>query len=256
LKKKNIRILSWNVNGIRSVLEKGFRDWLKRESPDILCLQETKASPDQLDGSLTSPAGYTTYWNNPSKKGYAGVAVYTKKKPASFKEDFSVKSFNTEGRTLILDFKDFILINAYFPNGRMGPDRLKYKLEFYDKFLKFVDGLTNRNLVICGDFNTAHKKIDLARPKENEMFSGFLPVEREWMDKFISHGYADTFRQFNEEEGQYTYWDYKGRARERNVGWRLDYFFVAEKLLSRVKNAFIMPEVTGSDHCPVGIEIS
>jgi exodeoxyribonuclease-3 len=249
-----MRIFSWNVNGIRATLENGFLELLTRRSPDILCLQETKAYPDQLDSSIVSPRGYTTYWNNPQKKGYAGVAVFAKKKPSSVKKDFSVKSFNTEGRALILEVSKFTLINVYFPNGRMGPDRLKYKMEFYDRFLKFIDGLKNRNIVICGDFNTAHKEIDLARPKANEMFSGFLPMERQWMDKFISHGYIDTFRHFNKEAGHYTYWDYKARARERNVGWRIDYFFVTEKFLPKVKNAFILPEVMGSDHCPIGIE--
>ncbi|MGB2630930.1 MAG: exodeoxyribonuclease III [Candidatus Omnitrophota bacterium] len=250
-----MRILSWNVNGLRAVLDKGFLDWLKKDSPDILCLQETKAEPDQLPASVVSPRGYNAYWNNPGRKGYAGVSVFSGKKPKSVKVDFSARTFDTEGRALILDLKDFILINVYFPNGRMGPDRLKYKLEFYDRFLKYVDGIKKRNIVICGDFNTAHEEIDLARPKENEMFSGFLPAERKWMDKFISHGYVDTFRHFNKEGGNYSYWDYKGRARQRNVGWRLDYFFVTEKFLSRVKTAFIMTEVMGSDHCPVGIEI-
>ena len=250
-----MRIFSWNVNGIRAALESGFLKWLSRESPDILCLQETKAYPDQLDPLVVSPRGYTTYWNNPQKKGYAGVAVFTKKKPTSVKKDFSARSFDTEGRALILEIGKITLINVYFPNGRMGPDRLRYKMEFYEKFLKFVDSLKGRNLVICGDFNTAHKEIDLARPRENEMFSGFLPIEREWMDEFTSHGYVDTFRHFNKEGGQYTYWDYKARARERNVGWRLDYFFTTEKFLPKVKDAFILPEVQGSDHCPIGIEL-
>ncbi len=251
-----MRILSWNVNGIRAALESGFLEWLAKESPDILCLQETKAYPDQLDPSIVSPREYITHWNNPQRKGYAGVAVFTKKKPSSVKKDFSARSFDTEGRALILEIGKTTLINVYFPNGRMGPDRLKYKMEFYEKFLKFVDSLKDRNLVICGDFNTAHKEIDLARPEENKMFSGFLPIEREWMDKFVSHGYVDTFRHFNSEGGQYTYWDYKSRARQRNIGWRLDYFFVTKKILPRIKDAFIMPEVTGSDHCPVGVEIT
>jgi len=250
-----VRILSWNVNGIRACADKGFLDWLKKESPDILCLQETKAYPEQLDPALASPAGYTAYWNNPPRKGYAGVAVFTRKKPSSVKKDFSVKTFDTEGRALILDYRDFILLNVYFPNAGMGAHRLAYKLEFYDRFLGYVDKLKNRNLVICGDLNTAHKEIDLARPKENENFTGFLPVEREWIDKLISHKYVDTFRYFNKESGHYTWWDYKTRARKRNIGWRIDYFFVTEKLIKKVKNAFIMPEVQGSDHCPIGIEM-
>ena len=250
-----MKIISWNVNGIRAVAQKGFLEWLAGESPDVLCLQETKAAPGQLGEDLTAPDGYATYWNSPQKKGYAGVAVFTKKKPASVKTDFPPASLDTEGRALILDFKDFILMNVYFPNGGMGPARLRYKLDFYDAFLEYADSLKNRRIIICGDFNTAHKEIDLARPKQNEIFSGFLPVEREWLDKFVSRGYADTFRRFNGEGGNYTWWDYKTRSRERNVGWRIDYFFVTEKLLPRLKKAFIMPDVQGSDHCPVGIEL-
>jgi len=251
-----MKILSWNVNGIRAAKEKGFLNWLAEESPDILCLQETKAFPEQIEPSLAYPKGYTTYWNNPGRRGYAGVAVFTKKEPVSFDKDFSKTRFDTEGRALILDYKDFILINVYFPNGGMGAHRLKYKLEFYEQFLDFVDGIKNRNIVICGDVNTAHAEIDLARPKENEMFTGFLPEERAWIDKFLSHGYIDTFRYFNKEAGNYTWWDYKTRARERNVGWRIDYFFVTKKMIGMVKDAFILKDVVGSDHCPVGIELS
>ncbi|MFC1480334.1 exodeoxyribonuclease III [Candidatus Omnitrophota bacterium] len=250
-----MRIFSWNVNGIRSVAGKGFPGWFRKESPDILCLQETKAHPEQLEQSHVIPEGYLAYWNNPERKGYAGVSVFTKAKPAIVKKDFPPGSFNTEGRTLILNFKDFILINVYFPNGGMGPLRLEYKLDFYEKLLKFVNGIKNRNIVICGDFNTAHKEKDLARPKQNEMFSGFLPEEREWMDKFVSCGYVDTFRHFNAGAGHYTWWDYKTRARQRNVGWRIDYFFVTKKMIPRVKKAFIMPDIEGSDHCPIGIEL-
>jgi len=250
-----LKIISWNVNGIRSISKKGFLEWFREEAPDILCLQETKAEPGQLDESLTSPKGYTTYWNYPEKKGYAGVAVLAKKEPCSVKKDFPPAGLDTEGRALILDHKSFLLINVYFPNGGMSRDRLRYKLAFYDAFLEYVDGLRNRNIVICGDFNTAHKEIDLARPKQNEMFSGFLPEERAWMDKFASRGYVDTFRRFNGEGGNYTWWDYKTRSRERNVGWRIDYFFVTKKLLPRLKDAFILSDVKGSDHCPVGIEL-
>jgi exodeoxyribonuclease-3 len=253
---KKLRLFSWNVNGIRAASGKGFLDWFTSESPDVLCLQETKAYPEQLEESLTSLKGYRTYWNNPTRKGYAGVSVFTKIKPVSVEKDFTPKGFNTEGRALILDLKEFILINVYFPNGGMSPERLAYKLDFYEKFLEYVDSIKNRNIVICGDVNTAHKEIDLARPKENVMFSGFLPEERAWVDKFVSHGYVDTFRQFNSEPGQYTWWDYKTHSRERNVGWRIDYFFVTKEFLPKVKDAFILPDVLGSDHCPVGIEIS
>lgn len=250
-----MKIVSWNVNGIRAIAGKGFLGFLSKESPDILCLQETKAHPEQLGEDLLAPKGYKTYWNHPERKGYAGVCVYTKTEPDSIEKDFGVKSFDTEGRMLMLEYKDFMLLNVYFPNGGSGPERLKYKLDFYDKFLKFADKVKNRNIIICGDINTAHKAIDLARPKQNEMVSGFLPEERAWMDKLVSHGYVDTFRRFHEEPEQYSWWDYKTRSRERNVGWRIDYFFVTEKFLPKVKDAFIMQEVTGSDHCPVGIEI-
>lgn len=250
-----LRILSWNVNGIRACAEKGFFNWIKEESPDILCLQETKASPEQLEDKIVHPKEYSTYWNSPLKKGYAGVSVFTKKKPAGVDTAFPVKGFDGEGRTLILKYKEFILMNVYFPNGGMSPERLAYKLRFYDKFLEFLKKAKNKNIILCGDVNTAHKEIDLARPKENEMFSGFLPEEREWLDRLVAAGFVDTFRHLNKDGGHYTWWDYKTRARERNVGWRIDYFFVHESLVKKLKSAFILPEVHGSDHCPVGIEI-
>jgi len=195
-----MRILSWNVNGIRAADKKGFFDWFKKEKPDILCLQEIKAQPEQLPPYLRNTPGYNVYINSAERKGYSGVATYSK---------------------------------IYADNQK-------------------AEG---KNIVVCGDFNTAHKEIDLARPKENEKTSGFLPIERAWIDTFIDHGYIDTFRYFNKEPGQYTWWDIKTRARERNVGWRIDYFFVNKEFIRHVKKAFIMPEVTGSDHCPIGIEL-
>ncbi|MDD4013982.1 MAG: exodeoxyribonuclease III [Candidatus Omnitrophica bacterium] len=252
---KTLRIISWNVNGLRAVGSKGFPEWLKKESPDILCLQETKAHPEQVPPQVASPPGYGTFWNNPARRGYAGVAVFSKKKPAKVKKDFPSGALDTEGRALILDYEEFILMNVYFPNGRMNPDRLRYKLDFYDAFLEYVKSVEEKNIIITGDLNTAHNEIDLARPKENSMLSGFLPEERAWMDKLIVHGFVDTFRHFNKEPGHYTFWDLKTRARERNVGWRIDYFFVTKSLIPRVKNAFIMPGVMGSDHCPVGMEL-
>lgn len=251
----HIDLISWNVNGIRAVSGKGFLEWMKSVSPDVLCVQETKAFPEQLSEKLRCPEGYFSYWNNPGKKGYAGVCVYSKKKPVSVETDFPSGRLDTEGRALILNYEKYTLINVYFPNGKKGPERLKYKLDFYDRFLEYVDGMRTRNIIICGDFNTAHKAIDLARPSQNEMVSGFLPVEREWMDKFAGHGYVDTFRQSNPDPGHYSWWDYKTRARERNVGWRIDYFFVSRELAPRVKTSFIDPSVKGSDHCPVGVRI-
>jgi exodeoxyribonuclease-3 len=251
------RLLSWNVNGIRAVKNKGFLAWLNKESPDILCLQETKAQPDQLDADLKEIPGYHVYWNFPEKKGYAGVAVYTRTEPQNVKLDLDKSGFNTEGRVIIAEYGVFTLMNIYFPNGQMSPERLKYKMMFYDVFLDYADALVaaGKQLVICGDVNTAHKEIDLARPKENSKTSGFLPEERAWIDKFVAHGYVDTFRHFHKEPQQYTYWDIKSKARERNVGWRIDYFFVSGNLLPLVTGAFILPEVMGSDHCPIGITL-
>lgn len=253
---KEKKILCWNVNGIRAAVRNGFfLEWLYGESPDILCVQETKASPEQLGEDLRKPHGYHVYWNYPERKGYSGVATFTRERPSNVEYGFGIRRFDAEGRVIISEYSDFIIFNIYFPNGKQGDIRLKYKMDFYEAFLDFVEPLRQegKKIIICGDFNTAHKEIDLARPKENEKVSGFLPVERAWMDKLTAHGYADAFRHFNHEPGQYTWWDLKSRARERNVGWRIDYFFVTENLLELVSDAFIMPEVMGSDHCPVGI---
>jgi len=252
---KELKILSWNVNGIRALMKRGFLEWLEKESPDILCLQETKATPEQLEDSLREPKGYYAYWNYPEKKGYGGVATFTKEKPLRVQNGFGISKFDIEGRVIITEYPALKLFNVYFPNGKQSEERLKYKLDFYDAFLGFIDALKAKGekLVICGDYNTAHKEIDIARPKGNEKISGFLPIERAWMDRLVEHGYFDTFRHFNKEPGQYSWWDLKSGARARNVGWRIDYFFVSENLLESVSSAFIMPEVMGSDHCPVGI---
>jgi len=252
---KEIRLLCWNVNGIRSAKTKGLLDWLNSESPDILAIQETKAHPEQLDAELKEPPGYHTYWNYPERKGYSGVAIYTREIPITIGYDFGDTTLDMEGRVIEAEYRGFTLFNIYYPNGKKDQERLDYKMAFYDEFLKYADALraSGKKLVICGDVNTAHMEIDLARPKENSKVSGFLPIEREWMDKFVSHGYVDTFRHFNKEPAQYTWWDMKSGARARNVGWRIDYFFVSEDLLSSVKDTFIMPEVMGSDHCPIGI---
>jgi len=254
---KTIKILSWNVNGIRAVERKGAFDWFFKEQPDILCLQETKAHPDQLSNSLKNVAGYHVYFSSAERAGYSGVALYTKEKPAAIKTGFGIERFDSEGRIQIADFENFVLFNIYFPNGKGSPERLQYKMDFYDAFLEYADKLKDdgRKIIVCGDVNTAHREIDLARPKENEKVSGFLPEERAWIDKFISHGYVDTFRMFNQEPGQYTWWDLKSRARERNIGWRIDYFYVSENFRENVKSAYIRPEIMGSDHCPVGIAV-
>jgi exodeoxyribonuclease-3 len=254
---RELRLLCWNVNGIRSVRNKGFLEWLSVESPDILSIQETKAQPDQLDDDLKAPPGYVTYWNYPERKGYSGVALYTKEEPLNVRYDIGEKSLDIEGRVIVAEYPEFTLFNIYYPNGKKDQERLDYKMAFYDAFLQHADSLKDagKNLIICGDVNTAHKEIDLARPKENSKVSGFLPIEREWIDKFVAHGYVDTFRYFNKEPDQYTWWDLKSGARARNVGWRIDYFFVTESLLSSITGAYIMPEVMGSDHCPIGLTL-
>lgn len=250
-----MRILSWNVNGVRAAERKGFLDWLKEDSPDILCLQETKASLDQLSEKLLHPDGYEVAWASSQKKGYSGVATFVRPKPKSVKKGFGEKRFDAEGRVIITEFDRFTLLNIYFPNGKKDEERLRFKLDFYDYTLKFCNHLRRqgKELVISGDVNTAHQPIDLARPDENEDISGFLPIERKWIDRLIAAGFIDTFRVFNKRAGQYSWWDLKSRARERNVGWRIDYHFVSEGLRKNLKDAFILKDVLGSDHCPVGI---
>jgi exodeoxyribonuclease-3 len=252
-----MRLLSWNVNGIRAIEKKGFYEWFKKESPDILCLQETKANPEQVSHQLKNTPNYNIYWSSAEKKGYSGVVTFSKEKPSFVKNGFGVVKFDYEGRILFTEFADFILFNIYFPNGKKNQERLDYKLDFYDTFLAYADDLKNqgKNIIVCGDFNTAHNEIDLSRSKENSKISGFLPIERAWIDTFIDHGYIDTFRHLTQQPEQYSWWDYKTRARERNIGWRIDYFFINKEFLPYLKNAFILKDVMGSDHCPVGIEI-
>ncbi len=253
---KTIKILSWNVNGIRAIHKKGFLDWISKVKPDILCLQETKAHEDQLPEELININGYHSYFCSGERKGYSGVAIYSKEKPISIKKGFGIAELDNEGRILIAEYPGFFLYNIYFPNGKANPERLKYKMRFYDAFLDHANELkkSDSKIIFCGDVNTAHKEIDLARPKENSKVSGFLPEERAWIDKVIENGYLDTFRIFNSEPNNYTWWDQVTRARERNVGWRIDYFFVSDNAKNEITNAFILSDVMGSDHCPIGIE--
>ena len=254
----NLRLISWNVNGIRAIYKKGFLDWFNEEKADIVCLQETKAQVDQLPKKLVNIPDYTSYFNSAERKGYSGVATYSAIEPKEVISGMGIEKFDIEGRLQRLDFDDFSLLNVYYPNGGMGEERLRYKLDFYDAFLDYVNDLRDNghNLIICGDLNTAHKEIDLARPKQNEDVSGFLPVEREWVTKFLDNGYIDTFRMFHEnEKDQYTWWSYRTRARERNVGWRLDYFFVNKEFKDNVKASYIKSNISGSDHCPIALEI-
>ncbi|MBL4935292.1 exodeoxyribonuclease III [Clostridium sp. YIM B02515] len=252
-----MRIYSWNVNGLRAVMKKGFLEWIKADNPDILCIQETKLQEDKLEDSFTNIEGYYSYFSFAEKKGYSGVATYTKMKPLSVKHGIGIEKFDSEGRILETEFETFTLLNIYFPNGQMNEDRLSYKMEFYDALLEYCNSLVSegKKLIICGDYNTAHTEMDIKNAKANEKNSGFLPVERAWLDKFIKIGYTDSFRYINPDKIQYSWWSYMFKARERNVGWRIDYHFVSNNLLPYVSDAKILNEVTGSDHCPVVIEI-
>ena len=254
------RVVSWNVNGIRAVEKKGFVDWVAAESPDILCLQETKAHPDQLSAELMAPCDrsggvYKSYWAHAQKAGYSGAAIYSRTEPLEVRR-LGVREFDDEGRVLIADYPTFSLINAYFPNSQDLGARLPYKLAFCDAILEKCRELvaSGRSIVLCGDYNIAHTAIDLARPKANEESPGYLPEERAWMDTFTASGFADTFRRFHPGmKDQYSWWSYRMKAREKNIGWRIDYHCVDEAFMQRVKSSIIRPDVQGSDHCPVEI---
>jgi len=252
-----MKLISWNVNGIRAASAKGYSEWFKKYNPDILCVQETKAQIDQLEESLANPDGYYSFWNSADKKGYSGTATFSRIEPRTVKPDMDNENFDGEGRVILTEFDEFMLYNIYFPNGKRDLSRVDYKLKFSDKVLELCEEHKKhgKKIIICGDFNTAHKEIDLKNAKSNQKNTGFLPEERAWIDKFISHGYVDTFRNFNKEPGNYTWWSYMFNARAKNVGWRIDYFFITENLLPNLKDAFILPEVMGSDHCPLGIEL-
>ncbi|MDR2431713.1 MAG: exodeoxyribonuclease III [Candidatus Margulisbacteria bacterium] len=253
-----MRLISWNVNGLRAAQKKGFLDWFERDRPAILCLQETKAQPAQLDAKLLNAPGYSAYWSSAEKKGYSGTVIYTQKKPLSIQHGLGLERFDREGRVVIAEYPEFTLLNIYFPNGKKNQERLDYKMDFYAAVLDYCNALQKqgRQIIICGDVNTAHREIDLARPKENEHTSGFLPGERAWLDHLLREGFADTLREkYPDQPGLYTWWDYKTLARGRNIGWRIDYFFITDGLKKKLKDAFILAGVTGSDHCPVGIEL-
>ena len=254
---EHYNLISWNVNGLRAAMKKGFLDLLLEQKFDVICIQETKASLDKLPREAKNIPGYYNYFVSAERSGYSGVGTFLKEKPLKVETGMGIEEFDREGRFLRIDYEDFTLMNIYFPNGKASRERLEYKMGFYDAFLDYANALKaeGKKLVICGDVNTAHREIDLARPRENETISGFLPEERAWMDKFLAAGYLDTFRMFNSEGGNYSWWSMRTRARERNVGWRLDYFFVSENLREYVKAAPIYPEIMGSDHCPVGLEL-
>ncbi len=251
-----MNIISWNVNGIRAVQKKGFINWVLESDADIICLQETKAQREQLDDVLLNIDGYKSYFESAEKKGYSGVAIYTKEEPISV-SNMGVEEFDNEGRVIVAKYKNFTLINGYFPNSQEKGKRLDYKLAFLEAILTYADNLVKNgeNVVICGDYNIAHEEIDLARPKQNTENPGFLPEERAWMTKFLERGYTDVWRKFNPTEVKYSWWSYRGRARENNVGWRIDYHCVNKEFLERVEAVDILNDVNGSDHCPVYIKL-
>jgi exodeoxyribonuclease III len=253
-----LRLYTWNVNGIRAAQKKGFLDWFNQTQPDILGIQETKAHPDQLEPELRQPDGYYSYWASAERKGYSGVALFSKIEPKSVRLGFGYPEYDTEGRTIVAEYDDFVFITAYFPNGGQDHSRVPFKMEYKRRFLAFCNDLCaqGKSVIFCGDINTSHQPIDLARPKENEKNTGFMPEERAWIDAVIAQGHLDIFRVLNPDlEGAYSWWTARAGARERNVGWRLDYFFISPDLRERVVTSTIHADVLGSDHCPVSLTL-
>ncbi|MFQ6678773.1 MAG: exodeoxyribonuclease III [Fidelibacterota bacterium] len=253
-----MKIISWNVNGIRAVFKKGFLDWLGEADPDILCIQETKAHVEQLPKEILEDHGYYTYWHSGERRGYSGVATFSKEEPLYVQEGLGINRFDKEGRVLLTEHPNFLLYNIYFPNGQRDQERLDYKLDFYDELLPIINDQveSGHNVIVTGDWNTAHHPIDLARPKENVKNSGFMPIERERLNTYVDNGWVDTFRMLHPEPDRYSWWTYRFGARSRNVGWRIDYFFVNEGFTEQVLDADIHDNVMGSDHCPISLEVT
>jgi exodeoxyribonuclease-3 len=252
-----MRLVSWNVNGMRAVVRNGFWQWLGTCSPDVLCLQEIRIQPSQLTEKMHKPPGYHAIWHAAERKGYSGVATLCRQPPLVVHQGFGQPRFDVEGRVLSTEHSGFTLLNAYFPSGRRGHERVAFKIAFYDALLAYCTGLRSQGhrLVVCGDFNTAHQPADLARPKQNEKTSGFLPEEREALSRWFERGFVDVFRHLHPDAQEYTWWTYRFKARERNVGWRIDYFLVDEELIPLVRDARILGDVLGSDHCPLELRL-
>jgi len=250
-----VKITTWNVNGFRAILRKDAFTWVNEIDPDVLCLQETKVQLDQISDEEATLDGYNAVWNSAERKGYSGVVTFHKKEPLEVEKGIGFDRFDNEGRVIRSKYVDFHLFNIYFPNGGQGNKRVPYKLEFYEKLLEICDQLheNGENVIITGDFNTAHNEIDLANPKSNEKNTGFLPEEREWIDKYLDHNFLDAFREIYPEREEYTWWTYRYNARKNNVGWRLDYFLVTESFMDRVEDVVIHGDIMGSDHCPVSL---
>jgi exodeoxyribonuclease-3 len=250
-----MKISTWNVNGIRAMLGKGLKDWMQTQAPDVLCLQEIKARPEQLSDEQRAFSGYGMIWNPAQRPGYSGVATLYKEEPPAMDTGFGESRFDLEGRVVRTRHSDFWLYNIYFPNGQRGAERLSYKLDFYASLLTICNTLlaSGENVIITGDFNTAHMPVDLHDPSANQKTSGFMPDERAFLDRYLEHGFVDVYRRLYPERVQYTWWNYRMMARQRNLGWRIDYFLVSTKLASRVRDVIIHDDVFGSDHCPVSL---
>ena len=253
-----MKIITYNLNGIRAAMSKGLIDWISQVSPDVLCVQEIKANPDQVGVFEFEELGYHHYWYPAQKKGYSGVAIFTKQKPKHIEYGCGIKEYDDEGRILRIDFEEFSVMSVYHPSGSSGDLRQAFKMEWLGAFLNYINQLkaTYPNLVICGDFNICHKAIDIHNPKSNANTSGFLPEEREWMEQFINSGFVDSFRYFNQEPHQYSWWSYRAGSRAKNLGWRIDYNFVTDNLKNKISRSVILPSAIHSDHCPVLLEMS
>ena len=253
-----MNITTWNINGIRAALLKGIDKWIKDYSPEVMCFQEIKAKPEQFDPSIFESMGYQCVWNSAERAGYSGVGVLFKKQPTNIKYGLGDPKFDTEGRVIWLSYPDFELFNIYFPNGGRSLERVPFKLEFYEQLLKICDSLhtENKNIIITGDFNTAHNEIDLKNPKANQKNTGFLPEERIWIDYYLKHGFIDIYRHLYPDRIQYTWWTYRMNARQKGVGWRLDYFLISQKLLEKVRDVIIHEDIKGADHCPVSLQLT
>lgn len=253
-----MKVISYNVNGIRAALTKDFEGWLRAENPDVLCLQETKAQPEQIDTLLFAEMGYTSFLHSAEKKGYSGVAILTKISPDNVVVGMGNQRYDAEGRVIRADFGDLSIISVYIPSGSSGDERQTFKMDFLEAFLLFIQELlkTRPNLIVSGDYNICHKPIDINHPERQNGVSGFLPEEREWLDRFESIGMVDSFRVFDQSAEKYSWWSYRGGARFRNAGWRIDYHWVSEPLRSRLYSASILSDIVHSDHCPVLVELS